>query len=364
MLALRPVWLLTAALFTAGLGTTSNAAAVDCLLDGIAATPAAWPDYAPLGAVLAPHCFGTNHQRIGGIERVVFLGDSITVGTPPTATDDFYRNRLADALVLEFGLDAPSLLWRAVDPVNGTTLVRESGDFASCASWGARADDLLGGEQQLASCFPAGTLGLRTLVVITIGGNDVIHLTEDAAGGATPAQLVAARDAFVQEIEAAILWLRAPGRFPNGVSVVLANIYDPTDGSGEVPLLCALLGIEPLLPVDSLVIEAQESLLAIAVANGIDLVFARERFCGHGVNAADASAPCYRGPGTATWIDETCIHPAADGHAALAADFLDTITSAPAPQPVPMLGLGGLVVLATLLAAAVAVSGTRAGGEG
>ena len=29
-------------------------------------------------------------------------------------------------------------------------------------------------------------------------------------------------------------WLREPGRFPNGVFVVFANMYEFTDGTGEV----------------------------------------------------------------------------------------------------------------------------------
>src|SRR5258708_6468938 len=37
------------------------------------------------------HCSGTNQQDITGVQKVVFLGDSVTVGTPPIATADYYR---------------------------------------------------------------------------------------------------------------------------------------------------------------------------------------------------------------------------------------------------------------------------------
>src|SRR5687768_12919605 len=45
------------------------------------------PDYDKVKPTLAPSCAGTHHQTITGVEKVVFLGDSITVGTPPTIND-------------------------------------------------------------------------------------------------------------------------------------------------------------------------------------------------------------------------------------------------------------------------------------
>lgn len=352
---------LPALVLLAGAPALGAGPGVDCLLDGIVSPPAAWPDYGPAGAELAPHCYGTSHQTITAPERVVFLGDSITVGTPPTSTDDLYRNRLVDALVAQFGLTPPSALWRTVDPLNGTTAIPESGDFASCASWGARADDLLLGDEQLLECFPAPSLAERTLVVMTIGGNDIVALAEDAADGQTPAQLAATRDAFVQQIDDALAWLRAPGRFPNGVWIALANIYDPTDGTGAWTGACALVGPDPLGPIGDLMIETQELLLERAVAREVDLVFARERFCGHGLQAENSAAPCYRGPGTEVWIDDTCIHPGPEGHAALADDFFDTITSP--PLPVPALPRWALAALLIALAA-IAVRGRRAAAAG
>src|SRR3990170_2334213 len=41
------------------------------------------PDYDQFGTVVGAHCDGTNHQDIAGVDKVVFLGDSITEGTPP-----------------------------------------------------------------------------------------------------------------------------------------------------------------------------------------------------------------------------------------------------------------------------------------
>ena len=41
-----------------------------------------FPVYDDLGVVAGRHCSGTDHQDIQDIEKVVFLGDSITAGTP------------------------------------------------------------------------------------------------------------------------------------------------------------------------------------------------------------------------------------------------------------------------------------------
>jgi hypothetical protein len=93
------------------------------------------PDYDKWKPVLAKSCAGTHHQTITGIEKVVFLGDSVTAGTPPTLPADFYRNRLTSDLKKRFGDIA----------------------VADCSAWGARTDDFLEGKNQLGQCFPSGT---------------------------------------------------------------------------------------------------------------------------------------------------------------------------------------------------------------
>ena len=57
----------------------------------------------------------------------MFVGDSVTVGTPPTGTNDFYRAKLADSLAQKFGLQAPDTLWKSANPLTGEALVMESG---------------------------------------------------------------------------------------------------------------------------------------------------------------------------------------------------------------------------------------------
>ena len=78
------------------------------------------PDYDILNPVLGSHCHGTNHQDIQDVERVVFLGDSVTVGAPPSTETEFYRNLLAHQLAEEFGLSLPDFWWEGVNIFDGT----------------------------------------------------------------------------------------------------------------------------------------------------------------------------------------------------------------------------------------------------
>lgn len=290
------------------------------------------PDYDPFMPTVGSHCLGTNHQDIADVERVVFLGDSVTVGTPPTLAADFYRARLADALADRFGLEAPSPLWREANPLDGRALLRESGDFASCAKWGARTDDLLRDSTQIEDCFPVAERDKTTLVIMTIGGNDVAAITKAGAGAdARPIEEVwdMTRE-FVGLFRDAVGWFTEE-RFPNGVFVVFSNMHEFTDGTGDISSCetSALAGFdewEDPSDLADMVVWANEQFLDVAVETGTDMLFMLEHFCGHGHHADNPDAPCYRGPGTEVWLDFTCTHPNPRGHRELADMFLAVVS--------------------------------------
>jgi lysophospholipase L1-like esterase len=300
--------------------------------DGVyASTPPISIDYEGVTPmpVIGSHCLGTDHQDIRDVERVVFLGDSVTVGTPPTLADDYYRNRLADALATRFGLTPPNALWKRVNPFDGTSSVRDSGDFSSCAEWGARTDDLA--RPQIADCFPASERNKRTLVIMTVGGNDIANVTQDMIDGVPVADVWTDVMAFVQLLEDAIRWFRSPGRFPNGVHVIFSNNFEFTDGTGDVSA-CPAAGLAGFggdvsdpTELANMVIWATEQYMRIAVQTSTDMIFTMEQFCGHGFNAAEPTAPCYRGPGADNWFDATCIHPNPRGHREIADMFLAVV---------------------------------------
>ncbi len=263
------------------------------------------PDYDQFGLVVGRHCKGTDHQDIAGVEKVVFLGDSVTVGTPPTLIDDWYRHVLGRALVERFGEDL---------------------EVVSCAEFGARTDDLLLGKEEFAACWPQGRADERTLVVFTIGGNDIAAWAQDSL---SPMEALAEAEIAAQLLEDAVRWLHEPGRFPNGVFVVYANPYEYTDATGDLEsceLAADLGGFEGnWIAGAEAVIHLQERFGQIAVESGSDMVFALEHFCGHGFHHDNPESQCYLGPEAELWFDLTCIHPNTAGHAALVDLFLAVI---------------------------------------
>ena len=288
------------------------------------------PNYAQFGHTVGSHCYGTDHQDIAGVERVVFLGDSVTVGTPPTADAEFYRNVLADELASKYGLEAPDWSWEGVNLFEGTSYVVDSGDFAHCAEWGARTDDLMRDGAQVETCLPEEQRDKVTLVVMTVGGNDLNKLTQGFMEGKSHEELWALTHEYMQLMRETVEWIKAEGRFPNGAHVVFTNLYEFTDATGDVTS-CPTAGLagygeaitDPAL--EEMVLWSMEEFMSIAVDTDSDMLFLLETFCGHGFNYDDPEGRCYRGAEAELWFDLTCIHPNPVGHAKMAEMFMAVI---------------------------------------
>ena len=265
------------------------------------------PNYDQFHPIVNPDCTGTNHQDITGVERVVFLGDSVTTGTPPTLPTEFYRTLVGNQMRSKFG------------PLIG---------IQDCSKWGAHDTDLLGGDDQIHHCF-SDVETKKTLVVMTMGGNDMSAIAKQAAGGDSAAQTMAKVETSLQAFEAAVAWLQDPAHFPNGSYIVFSNIYEFTDATGDLASCpaAALAGFDATAAPQMIpaYLRIAEQYMRIAVEHHIDMVFALENFCGHGFHAADPNSVCYRGPGSDVWFDLTCVHPNPKGHAALAHLFGTTI---------------------------------------
>jgi lysophospholipase L1-like esterase len=289
------------------------------------------PDYDQFAPTVGGHCQGTQHQTIEGVERVVFLGDSVTVGTPPTQRDDYYRSRLADQLAAHFSLEAPSVFWKASDPFSGTAGLTHSGDFSSCAAWGARVDDLMVDNDQVLECFPEDQRGDKTLVIMTIGGNDLANITKQGPEGVPLDEIWAQTEQWIQDLRDAMAWMTDPQNVPGGVYIVFANLFEFTDGTGDVTSCSAasLAGFDAPWDnpedLEAMVVWATEQYMDIAVETGTDMIFMLEHFCGHGFYHDDPENRCYRGPQTERWFDLSCTHPNPAGHQAISEMFMSVV---------------------------------------
>jgi hypothetical protein len=160
---------------------------------------------------------------------------------------------------------------------------------------------------------------------MTMGGNDIAPWAKNKL---STADAMVQADAAADRLRAAIDWLHAPGRFPNGVYVVFANVYEYTDTSGDLASCPAasFSGMSGTWPEGGpAIVHFQERFMEIATATKTDMMFLLEHFCGHGYHRGDASLQCYRGPGAELWFDFTCIHPTPKGHEQIANLFLQVI---------------------------------------
>ena len=164
---------------------------------------------------------------------------------------------------------------------------------------------------------------------MTSGGNDVARMGRDFVDGATVEDLQLDAEAAVAHKRNSLEWLADEANFPNGHYIVFADVYDPSDGTGDFEDcdLSGLVGFEDfLLPPEEIMHYIQRSYAELAVETGTDLLFLHKEFCGHGHSAADDQAPCYRGPAQPIWFDFTCSHPNPEGHAELANIFYSVVT--------------------------------------
>lgn len=139
------------------------------------------------------------------------------------------------------------------------------------------------------------------LVVLTTGGNDLIHNygrtlpAEGAAYGASWEQAAPWAEAFAARLERMISRIREA--FPGGCQIFLANIYDPSDGTGSL----RWVGL-PAWP-DGLRLHAAFNRVIADTASrhgDVHLVDIHGPFLGHGLYCAqfwrrhyDASDPHY-----------------------------------------------------------------------
>ncbi len=159
------------------------------------------------------------------------------------------------------------------------------------------------------------------LVTITIGGNDLNGHAIKAIGG-TDAPI---RTEFGQHLDAELGELMTPGRLGSGkVYLVLANIYDFTDGMGDFATVKCGPGANVSATMDQMVFSEWNGVTATSLANAAGHLYdMHANFMGHGYNNSDASQ---------VWYDSaSCIHPNAAGHDAIRRSIYTIVTGEALP---------------------------------
>ena len=167
------------------------------------------------------------------------------------------------------------------------------------------------------------TLGI---VVITTGGNDLIHNygrtppLERAMYGATLAQAKPWIENFGQRLEAIMQGIN--NRFPAGCQIFLANIYDPTDEVGDIQRA----GL-PAWSEGAEVLDAYNDAIRLCVQKhpNMHLIDFHASFLGHGIHCVQFWTKHYDAQDPHYWYFTNLEDPNERGYDAIRRLFLNEI---------------------------------------
>ena len=191
---------------------------------------------------------------------------------------------------------------------------------------GATSFDLLSDELPRLPQAGPYTVGL---VVVTIGGNDLIHPhgrhppSPEGMYGASLRQAQPWIPQFGERLQEMVVGVRMA--FPAGYHILLANIFDPTDGVGDIesapiPLPAWKDGMAVLTAYNQ---ELESTLATIHQDPGhsIQLVDLHRLFLGHGIHYRDAGLKVYHPEDPSYWYFFNLEDPNSTGYGAIRAEF-------------------------------------------
>jgi len=226
--------------------------------------------------------------------RLVILGDSISAGSGASSASNIYHALLAanddGTYPTESDTDLESLTGGAVEIVD-------------VSRGGATTSNLGGQMANLGRAISLPAAG-HTVVVLTIGGNDLQSAV--LGGDATGALLTDA----MGRIRAMVEFFQDPGNFPDGTSLYLAAVYDPSDGQAQIPTCFFGLSLPQL--VAALDVWRAEY-FALGTEMGFAVVDVLGGFHGHGFFNDNMMNPYYDADDPTHWFSD-CIHPNDRGH--------------------------------------------------
>ncbi|MHB0912117.1 MAG: SGNH/GDSL hydrolase family protein [Armatimonadota bacterium] len=252
-------------------------------------------------------------------EKVLLLGfgDSVTAGFGATPGRSYF-----DLLIKS---DSPGMRGIDLSHVYPKLSVRNE-----AVSYTVSAEHL---RDQIAYLeeFPANVKGI---VVITSGGNDVIHdygrgtPREGAMYGCTLAQAEGWSATYKGRLRKMIERINAS--FPGGCQIFLANIYDPTDGVGDIQNAHIILppwrdGVRVLGLWNRSIAEV------CGEYENVHLVDIHAEFMGHGIHCRNKRNPHYRADDPHYWYFTNLEDPNDRGYDAVRRCFLNEMTRVLAP---------------------------------
>jgi len=258
------------------------------------------------------------------VARLVVLGDSLSKGKV-AGSGKGYHHHLFRQLEDRYGDGAIEL----VEGARGQTVTGNLVELLLDGTPG-KTDPL---EDAIAGGFPAGG---HTIVVMTVGGDDVNFSQEEGASNAElKGPLLNDARENLREI---VAWLRgtiAGGsrlRFPDGVSIYIMNVYDPTDGLYMAPSSspCGNNYTAYMPELEGVMVAwhngyVDEATALSAQGQGFSVIDGLGHFRGHGHNFDNPAGPFYRDADPTGWFPTNCTHIADAGHKQLASLFWEAM---------------------------------------
>jgi lysophospholipase L1-like esterase len=219
------------------------------------------------------------NQKVLGHQCYVALGDSMLI--------DYYAGGpgWGAASLLYKNLDDAYPDWRGKDLA---TLYPGIG-FYNLTSDGATTDTVF--NWQLPK-VPTGE-NQATIIIITVGGNDLLHhygVPEEKGEKLSYEMKV--------KLIKIISYLQDPVRFPKPPRIYIGNIYDPSDGIGNLEKEGYSRWPNGLKVLDHWNKRIEE----VAQEKGLTLVDIHRHFLGHGVNYNDPSGKYYHPEDNTPWL--------------------------------------------------------------
>lgn len=249
-------------------------------------------------------------------ERSVFLvgiGDSITAGFGVRREDHSFFNRL---------IRNPDDEYTGMNGICLSRVIRSLKAENLAISGSTSRVHLAVIEEQL----PQQNHNVFGLVLITTGGNDLIHNygrsspEECAMYGATLSQAEPWISAFRSRLNEMVKKIEQ--RFPGGCEIYLADIYDPTDSVGDKPSMFL-----PFWP-DGLAILAKYNAAIVECAKSnrsVHVVPLHQTFMGHGSHCRQFWRFTYVPEDPTFWFHRNIEDPNDRGYDAIRRVFLNTI---------------------------------------
>lgn len=162
--------------------------------------------------------------------------------------------------------------------------------------------------------------GGSTLVVISIGGNDLMNSYQALLD---PAQTKALANTVEKNVTKVVDHFKDTTKYPHPTYFVIFTIYDPTDGMADIPadadVISMCKSFKALAPL-----FGKQVMANFAIYNGALITMAGKqqmlvgdnhaRFLGHAFYYSDKTSLFYDVADPTLWLQKDCIHPNERGH--------------------------------------------------